>query len=234
MTTSADLLNRFSLDDYAAQAFSLDPTSRTGFGEGGVYAGPIANSPTAQPWHSSYSAPDNAAVRARARLVTIATGKVLVRWAGTGTGADWKSAAGGIWWTSDNMADYIVQKTLNLYGRQGDTRNIARQYAQVKNDWSDMGTVVVCKTIRPIKVLIGVGRPVLGVPVAASDMGNDLQLVILTSVSSPKDRKRRTFIGDQIMENLWLGTSSAFTDWWLRAAIVNRRRVAQRIELKGR
>ena len=233
MTASADLLNSFSLDDYAAQAFSLDPSSPSGFGEGGIYAGPIANSPTAQPWHSSYSAPGNAAVPVRARLVTIAAGKVVVRWAASGTGGIWTSAAAGIWWTSDNMAEYIVQKTLNLYGRQGDTRNVARQYAQVKGDWSDMGTVVVCKTIRPIKALIGAGRPVLGVPVVASGMGNDLQLVILTSVSSPKDR-RRTFIGDQIMEKLWLGSSSAFTDWWLRAAIVNRRRVAQRIELQGR
>jgi hypothetical protein len=132
------------------------------------------------------------------------------------------------------MADYVVGKTADLYGREGDTASIARQYAQVGDNWSDMRTVVVCRTTCPIKVLVGLGRPVVGVPVVAADMASGLQLIVLTTICSPKDPKRRRFIGDQFMEKRWIGTSRSFTDWWLREAIVNRRRVAQRIAKTGK
>jgi hypothetical protein len=166
--------------------------------------------------------------------LTIGAGKVFVRWASSGTSANWKSAAGGIWWVSDSMADFIVDKTVNLSGREGDTSPVARQYAQVDTGWSDMGTVVVCRTTRQIKVLVGVGRPVAGVPAVTGGLGLELQVIILTTIASPKDRARRTFIADQFMEKMWFGNSRAFTDWWLRAAITNRRRVAQRIAMTGK
>lgn len=233
MTASASLIHSFTLDQYATQAFSLDPNSPTGFGEGGVFAGPITHAPGAAAYHAQYQAPGNAKISARARLVSVGAGKVFVRWASSKTGGDWKAAAGGIWWTSDAMADFIVDKTVRLSGREADTAPVARQYAQVATGWSDMGTVVVCRTTRPIKVLVGVGRPVAGVPVVAGGMSNELQVIILTTIASPKDRQRRTFIADQVMEKLWLGSSRAFTDWWLRAAFVNRRRVAQRIANTG-
>jgi hypothetical protein len=234
MTASASLLNSFTVDQYAAQAFSLDPNSPTGFGAGGVFSGPMAKAPGAAPWFSQYAAPGNAKISARARLVTIGAGKVFVRWASSGTSANWKSAAGGIWWVSDAMADFIVDKTVSLSGREGDTSPVARQYAQVATGWSDMGTVVVCRTTRQIKVLVGVGRPVGGVPAVSGGIGSELQVIILTAIASPKDRARRTFIADQFMEKMWFGTSRAFTDWWLRAAITNRRRVAQRVAMTGK
>lgn len=234
MSASANLLNSFTVDQYAAQAFSLDPRSPTGFGAGGVFTGPMAKAPGAAPWVSQYAAPGNAKISARARLVTVGAGKVFVRWASSGTGANWKAAAGGIWWVSDSMADFIVDKTVDLSGRQGDTAPVARQYAQVDAGWSDMGTVVVCRTTRQIKVLVGVGRPVAGVPAVTGGLGLELQVIILTRIASPKDPSRRPFIADQFMEKLWFGTSRGFTDWWLRAAISNRRRVAQRIAITGK
>jgi len=234
MPASANLLNSLTVDQYAAQAFSLDPNSPTGFGAGGIFSGPMANAPGAVPWVSQYAAPGNAKVSARARLVTIGAGKVFVRWASSKNSADWKAAAGGIWWVSDAMADFIVDKTVDLAGREGNTSPVARQYAQVDAGWSDMGAVVVCRTTRQIKALVGVGRPVAGVSAVAGGMGNELQVIILTTIASPKDPKRRTFIADQFMEKMWSGTSRAFTDWWLRAAITNRRRVAQRVAITGK
>ncbi len=234
MTASANLLNSFTVDQYAAQAFSLDPKSPTGFGAGGIFSGPMAKAPGAAPWVSQYAAPGNAKVSARARLVTIGAGKVFVRWASSGASANWKAAAGGIWWVSDSMADFIVDRTVNLAGREGDTSSVARQYAQVDTSWSDMGSVVVCRTTRQIKALVGLGRPVAGVPAVYGGGGRELQVIILTTIGSPKDRARRTFIADQFMEKLWFGNSRAFTDWWLRAAITNRRRSAQRVAMAGK
>jgi hypothetical protein len=159
---------------------------------------------------------------------------VFVRWASSRTRADWKKAAAGIWWVSDAMADFIVEKTIKVAGREGDTSPVARQYAQVDSGWGDMGAVVVCRTTKPIKVLVGVGRPVSGVPTVSAGLSNELQVIILTTIASPKDPKRRTFLADQFMHNLWFGSSRAFADWWLRSAIVNRRRVAQRVAMSGK
>lgn len=233
MAATSDLIQTLSLDDYAAQAFSLDASSPTGFGQGGIYSGPIAKAADAKPWHAQYACPGNANVAARARLVSVGPGKIFVRWASS-TSGDWKRAAGGIWWVSDAMADFIVDKTVKLSGRTGDTSPVARQYAQVDTGWSDMRAVVVCRTTKPIKVLVGVGRPVAGVPIVTGGVSGELQVIILTTIASPKEPKRRAFLGDQFMQNVWFGTSRAFADWWLRAAIVNRRRVAQRIAVTGK
>ena len=241
MTANADLLNRLTIDDYASIAFSLDPTSKTGFGEGGVYAGPLDKGSDGKPWHNQYQNPADSAIAARARLVNVPVGKVFVRWANAGAQHDWKVAAGGAWWVTDNMAERIVQGTAKRFGPRGDSSMLARQYAQVSTRWSDMTTVVVCRVTRPIKVLFGVGRPVAGVPNISPALGDELQVVILTTIRSPKNspdpkdpNNRVRFIGDEFMTNLWIGSSSAFTTWWLNAGIVDLRRRAQRSPLHGR
>jgi hypothetical protein len=234
MTATANLLNTYTLDQYATLAFSLDAKSPTGFGTGGVYAGPITKAPEAKPWYSQFACPGNSNMHARARLVSIPVGKIFVRWAKSETRGDWKAASGGIWWVSDNMADYIVRKTSALAGGAGDTSPIARQYAQVDNNWSDMGTVIVCQTTFPIKVLVGVGRPVIGVPSVASDIPDGIQVIILTAITSPKDPSRRRFIADQFFEKLWLGSSRDFTYWWLHQNFISKRRVAQRVANTGK
>jgi hypothetical protein len=237
MTADADLLNQLTVDDYARIAFSIDPE---GFGEGGVYAGPLEHAPDAKPWHGNYVNPDDREVAARARLLSVPVGKVFVRWARSDTMKSWTSAAGGAWWVTDNMANRIVAQTVRRFGKRGDSNIVAREHAQVKHAWSDMGTVVVCRTTRPIKVLFGVGRPVPSIPGVDPNARDELQVVILTTVASPKNtfgrdpRNRFHFIGDQFMSKLWLGSSIAFTDWWERSQIVDRRRVAQRILLRGR
>jgi len=99
----------------------------------------------------------------------------------------WQTAAKGAWWVTDNMAERIVQATVKQFGPRGDSSQIARQYAQVVTKWSDMQRVVVCRTTRPIKVLFGVGRPVVGVPNVAPGLSDELQVVILTTIRSPKN-----------------------------------------------
>jgi hypothetical protein len=97
----------------------------------------------------------------------------------------------------------------------------------------------------PIKVLLGVGRPVVnptgpGMKDVKLD-SEELQVVMLTSISSPKNsfdpgdpRNRRRFIGDQFLACEHFGPSATMTDWWQRSQIVARRRVAQRITSRGR
>jgi hypothetical protein len=59
-------------------------------------------------------------------------------------------------------------------------------------------------------------------------MPDGIQLVMLTTIISPKDPSRRRFIGDQYLQNLWLGGSKDFTTWWLQQHFISKRRVAQR------
>lgn len=240
MTASADLLDQLTIDDYARLAFSLDPDGPGGFGQGGVYAGPLESAPDAESWHESYRNPRDKEISARARLVQVPAGKVFVRWAAGKTQSFWTSAAAGAWWVTDNMADRIVKETVRRFGRRYNSGVVAREYAQVHKTWSDMLTVLVCRTTRPIKVLFGVGRPVPGVPVNSPSFRDALQVVILTTIASPKNvferdpRNRYHFIGDQFMTKVWLGSSISFTDWWLREGIVDGRRDAQRSALRGR
>lgn len=236
MTADADLLNKLSVDDYARIAFSI---GREGFGEGGIYAGPLDQGPDAKSWYGNYVNPNDRAVAARARLLRVPVGKVFVRWARSETIGQWTRAAAGAWWVTDNMANRIVRETVARLGRRGDSSHAAREYAQVKPSWSDMGAVVVCRTTKPIKVLFGVGRPVDGVPISNPERRDELQVIILTTIASPKNqfgggpRDRFHFIGDQFMEKLWLGDSVAFTEWWELAQMVEWRRTAQRIALRG-
>lgn len=233
MSSAADLLNVLPIDNYAALAFSLDPKSPTGFGAGGIYAGPLVDTPGAKPWWDQYACPGNSRIHARARLVSIAPGKIFVRWANTDCATKWEAAAAGPWWFSDNMANLIVKRTIDL-GPTADTSGVARQWAQVDPNWSnDMRTVVVCRTTRPIKVLLGVGRPVPGVPVVSPGLVDAPQVIILTTLHSPKNAvlpanaQRRRFIGKDFMQPLWCGNSYAFIAWWQKANFVKGRREAK-------
>lgn len=240
MTASADLLLQLTIDDYARLAFALDPNGENGFGVGGVYAGPLEHAPDAQPWHESYRNPADREITARARLVEVPPGKVFVRWAASRTLGKWKDAAAGAWWVTDNMAERIVQETVRRFGKGHNSNLVAREYAQVDKSWSDMGSVVVCRTTRQIKVMLGVGRPVRGIQVHSPHLKDALQVIILTTVASPKNspdrdpRNRFHFIGDQFMDLVWAGPSVAFTAWWLREGIVDGRRRAQRIAMGRR
>lgn len=234
MTASADLLDQLTIDDYARLAFSLDPDSPTGYGAGGVYAGQLEDAPDGKSWQGAYRNPADRQVTARARLVSVPAGKVFVRWAKGHTQTSWTSAAAGAWWVTDNMADRIVRETVRRFGRRYSSSIVAREYAQVDSSWSDMRTVVVCRTTRPIKVLLGIGRPVSGVQVNSPSLRDALQVVILTTIASPNDKKRRPFIGDQFMTKLWIGSGVAFTEWWLGQGIVEGRRDEQRAALRGR
>lgn len=263
MTATAALLNQLTIDDYAREAFCVHPDGEDGFVQGGVYAGPLSNAPDARPWHASYNAPGDRRVSARARLVHVPPGKVFVRWARSQVLKEggWKAAARGVWWVTDNIADRIVQETVRRFGRRGDSSIVARHFGNVGYTWtggddepkgvvpgtykSDMGAVVVCRTTAPIKVLVGVGRPVVNP--TGPDLkdvtvdSRELQVVMLTTISSPKNsfdfrdpKNRYRFIGDQFLAMLYFGSSSGLCDYWLRAAIVDRRRTAQRIAARGR
>ena len=231
MTANVNLINGYTIDEYATLAFSLSPSSATGFGAGGVFTGPIDKAAGAKPWHSQFTSPNNST--ARARFIQVPPGKIFVRWARM-RDRDWKVAASGPWWVSDNMADFIVRKTSELYGGHGETGPIARQYSQVLPSWNDMGTVVVCKTTQSVKVLAGIGRPVAGVPTPVAGMPDGIQVIMLTTIISPKDPSRRRFIGDQYLQNLWIGSSRDFTTWWLKQHFISKRRVAQRVARTGK
>lgn len=262
MTATAALLQHLTIDDYAREAFCVHPDGNDGFVQGGVYAGPLSAASDAQPWYGQYNAPGDRSVTARARLVQVPPGKVFVRWASSRTlSGGWKAAARGVWWVTDNIAERIVQETLSRSGKRGDSSVIARHFGNVGYTWtgaagepegvvpgtykSDMAAVVVCRTTAPIKVLLGVGRPVVNPtgPVMKDETidSRELQVVMLTTISSPKNsfdskdpKNRFHFIGDQFLTNVYFGPSATFTDWWLRSAIVDRRRVAQRVALRGR
>jgi hypothetical protein len=239
MTASADLLEQLTIDDYARLAFSIEPLdpsdpNSTGFGAGGVYAGPLENAPDAKPWHASYRNRMDRDVTARARLVQVPPGKLFVRWARGATLGDWKAAAGGVWWVTDNMADRIVRDTVRRFGKLGNSGLVAREYSQVAKAWSDMGSVVVCRTTRPIKVLLGIGRPVHGILVHSPHLKDALQVVILTRIDSPKNSfekdavRRSRFIGDQFFQKVEHLSSVQFTAWWLIQGFVEDRRAAMR------
>jgi hypothetical protein len=256
MTASAALLNTLSLEAYAREAFCLDSNSPTGFVQGGIYAGPLHAGRDAKPEYAKYSAPGDKPISARARLLSVAPGKVFVRWAGSHTlGKDWKAAASGIWWVTDNIADRIALHTAKKYGPYGDSSSVARHFGNVGYTWtgapdepgyagaagtykSDMGAVVVCRTTMPIKVLVGVGRPVvnpIGPQMIAKTVDSgELQIVMLTTISSPNDAHRRSFIGDQFLTCMFFSSSAAFTGWWRQKGLVDRRRSAQVNALRGR
>lgn len=226
-------LNRLTIHDYAKEAFALDKREASGFKQGGIYSGA----------GTAYESANDKPVPAKARLVQINAGKVIVRWVGSwALKAGWEAAASGAWWTSDNCADRIVAETIERFGQHGDSGVIAREFSNVgytrtEEDekagsgqhgayWSDMKAVVACQTTVPIKVMIGVGRPVINPTLVGKKIemvelaGEELQLVILT-------KWQGEFRGKEFLQRLFLGTSSQFTSWWVTNQLVARRRQAK-------
>lgn len=217
MSQSTNYLTQLTVEDYVSRAIDVDA--------GGIFPG--ANSPHARA--------DAATVRqmkaagkgpiesiSRARLVPVAPGKVFVRWCDS-KATQFETAAGGIWWSSDNMADGIVRLTRDRLGPHGDSGRIAREVSAIDYKWpTDLRQVVVVRTRVPINVLIGFGRPVAshdprtGKAITLGD-GKDLQCVILT-------RWDNQFRGNDLFEMLFLRSSSEFTSWWYESKMVGLRR----------
>lgn len=149
---------------------------------------------------------------ARARLVRIAAGKVLVRWCNSRFLTDFAGAASGVWWSSDDVADRIARETVRKLGPTGDSGQIARVVSAVHHGWSDLGAVVVVRTTMPVPLMVGFGRPVTTVLPDSGlaevlGEGKDLQFMMKTVHD-------RTFRGGEFLQQLYLGSSSAFTRWW--------------------
>jgi hypothetical protein len=219
--------DRVTMAEYAALAFGVGsdgkPSDRF---EGGIYAG------RGTAWERIAEG-DSAS---GARLIPVRAGKVFVRWcreetlSGTWSGPPpdnagelprWAPAAGP-WWVSDNMAELIVRRTTERFGEDGDSGRVAREFSAVKHEWgSDMRGVIVCRTKIPIRVLVGVGRPVLTTAPDASGplpLGDrDLQYVILT------EHPRRTFRAHEFFELVHLCRSTELVRWWKKAAILSGR-----------
>lgn len=226
MTTPADYFATLTVDDYASLAFGIgddgrpDPTF-----EGGVAAG------QGSAWRRSG---DGAA---QARLVPVRAGKIFVRWcprlAGSGVWRgrppdnaaglpNWAPAAAGPWWVSDNLADMIVGQTRARFGEGGDTGLVAREFSAVKYQWpNDMGAVVVCETIAPIRVLVGVGRPVVtqnpSTLVVETFDDRQLQYVVLTQWPRGQFRAHEFFR----LRHICLAVE--FGAWWTQTDILGAR-----------
>jgi len=217
MPGTADYFATVTVEDYAARAF--------GQKEGGLYAGvgtahARTDADTRKRMKGLGLLPDESF--SRARLVPVGPGKVFVRWCDRAKLHSFEAAAGGSWWSSDNVADGIVDETNRRFGPGGASGVVSRQVSAVHHDWSDLGGVVVVRTLLPIKVLVGFGRPVItalpgtGRPALLGD-GSDLQFMILTTWDG-------RFRGGEFLQPLFLGPDTAFTTWWLRNDLVGRRR----------
>ncbi|MEA2701008.1 MAG: hypothetical protein QOI66_5279 [Myxococcales bacterium] len=211
-------LTALTVEDYVSHAFDVK--------EGGMFPGAQspharADADTVRRMKAGGQLPTESI--SRARLVPVDAGKIFVRWCSSGA-HDFAAAAGGKWWSSDNIADQIVRLTRKKLGPDGDSGRIAREISAVGYDWSDLRQVVVVRTKVPIKVLIGFGRPVksidprTGVAATLGD-GKDLQCVILTSWQNQ-------FRGDELFEPLFLRSSNEFTRWWSEQNLVGQRRAA--------
>jgi hypothetical protein len=244
MSTNGDYLNHLTLHHYAEEAFCFNPNEPSGYGQGGIYAGAA----------SEFASPNDKPMRARARLVKIAPGKLFVRWADSKAlsmgEAGWQEAAGGAWWSSDRGADQIVQETVarSRGSSHGDSSLVAREFSNVGytsadgNYKSDMRAVVVCRTRFPITVLVGVGRPVVNRTRMADGSfrllelsGEELQIVMMTRWrdhkvpdSEPDWRKRIPFRGTEFLEKVFFGSSSQLTHWWRSEDPVATRRSSKR------
>ena len=218
MPHPADQLNKLTLQDYAVRAF--------GQAEGGMFAGVGSR-------HARADAETRRRMKAlgllpsesfsRARLVRVAPGKVFVRWCkARDAQRSFAAAAGGAWWSSDNVADGIIRLTEQRLGPQGDSGQVAREVSAVHHGWSDLQGAVVVRTTSPINVLVGFGRPVVSqapgssVPVVLGD-GRDLQFMLLTSWDN-------RFVGGSFLEELFRGSSTTLLGWWRQHSPVRQRR----------
>jgi hypothetical protein len=220
MSQPGEYLNDLTIDDYAKDAFE-QPV-------GGIFSGVGTKHALATAADRQQAKADGKRVLpesfARARLVPVAAGKVLVRWCKSAAMSQFEWAAGGLWWSSDNVADRIVQATVQKHGARGDSGLVAREVSAVRHDWSDLGGVVVVRTKWPIKVMVGFGRPVVtalpgsGLPALLGE-GRDLQFMMKTTVDG-------VFRGSEFLQQLYLGSSVAFTEWWTTSNLVGLRRSA--------
>jgi hypothetical protein len=216
---SGNYLTQLSVADYVSLAFDVP--------EGGIFPG--AQSPHARADAGTVSRmkaeglPPVESV-SRARLVPVAPGKIFVRWCSS-EATGFQAAAGGIWWSTDNIADQIVRLTQKRLGPNGDSGRIVREVSAIRYEWkTDLRQVVVVRTKVPINVLIGFGRPVKSVdPLTRQEItlgdGHDLQCVILT-------RWQGQFRGDELFEPLFQRSSTEFTRWWAAQNLVGQRRAA--------
>jgi hypothetical protein len=131
-------LNHLTIDDYATEAFGFDTYAPSGYRQGGIYAGNVAG-PSGK-WDVAnlhqYQDPNDRPVTAKARFVSIAPGKLFVRWVDSRFRTlGWEAAAAGAWWSSDNMAEQIMRTTIARFGKHGCSSMIAREYSNVGYTW---------------------------------------------------------------------------------------------------
>jgi hypothetical protein len=236
-------LNHLSIDDYASEAFGFDSSAPSGYRQGGIYAGDVAGPGASRDMANlhQYRDPNDRPVAAKARFVNIAPGKLFVRWVDVRfRGEGWERAASGAWWSSDNMAEQIMRATIARFGKHGCSSMLAREYSNVGYTWegkdksrefgpkgeyqSSMTWVVACRTTVPIKVLIGIGRPVINIRPAGrgqfklQEMASDsLQVVMLTTWKGQ-------FRGKEFLERAFFGSTVEFTRWWQQYEPVQSRR----------
>jgi hypothetical protein len=219
MSHAADDFDSLTIADFVAQAFEQQV--------GGIFSGvgtrhAVADQEARQ--RAKAAGQVSPESFARARLVPVAAGKVMVRWCRSTCLGNFAAAAGGLWWSSDGIADRIVRETVRKLGPRGDSGQIARVVSAVHHEWSDLGAVVVARTTRRIKVMVGFGRPVTtvlpdsGQPAVLGE-GKDLQFMMLTSPG-------RVFRGHEFLQQLYLGSSTAFTEWWTTNNPAAQRRAA--------
>jgi hypothetical protein len=202
-----DYLKNLTIADFVADAFAQP--------DGGIFAGVGSQHARAdqagrvQARAAGQVVPESFA---RARLVPVAPGKVMVRWCKSRFLSDFAGAASGVWWSSDDVADRIVRETIRKQGPAGDSGEIARVVSAVRHGWSDLGAVVVVRTQMAVPLLVGFGRPVTttlpgtNISEVLGD-GKDLQFMMKTTYDG-------VFRGGEFLQQLYLGSSTAFTRWW--------------------
>jgi hypothetical protein len=219
MPHPGDFLGALTIADFVADAF--EPAV------GGIFSG-VGTQHARADWAARQGAKAAGQVVpesfARARLVPIAAGKVMVRWCHSRCLGSFEGAARGLWWSSDDVADRIVRETVRRYGLNGDSGEIARIVSAVHHDWSDLGAVVVVRTTLPMKILVGFGRPVTTVLPGTGQQallgdGRDLQFMMKTTHD-------KVFRGTEFLQQLFLGSSRSFTRWWTEHNPAGQRRAA--------
>src|SRR5438552_8532988 len=156
MATITEFFDALTVNDFVAEAFA-QPVGGIFAGVGTAHA--KADQETRQKAKAAGAVPPES--YARARIVPVGAGKVMVRWCKSSAIGSFAHAAGGLWWSSDDIADRIVRETVHKLGPTGDSGHVARVVSAVRHDWSDLGCVVVVRTTRPVRVMVGFGRPVM-------------------------------------------------------------------------
>jgi hypothetical protein len=208
MASIAEFFDSLTVNDFVTEAFA-QPVGGIFAGVGTAHA--MADQAARTKAKAAGEIPPESYVRAR--IVPVGAGKVMVRWCKSSALGSFAHAAGGLWWSSDGIADRIVRETVRKHGPSGDSGQVARVVSAVRHDWSDLGGVVVVRTTRPVRVMVGFGRPVMtSLPGSGDAMwlgdGKDLQFMMITRPGGGP------FRGQEFLQQLFLGSSTAFTAWW--------------------